>query len=535
MRVRGILAASLLVLCTPTPLWAIEPVGNWRIKLWQNSDFQDVWLLRIETKDKQYAGKLLSAVDENLARVSQLEELSVAGDRLRFTIRVPGKVFRFDCGLADKPGGQGPVKIHGSADDGEERILTELEQTKLDSLDRYTISKEFMDRGGTGPKLFDAVMTLLNKAGEKKMTREQVTALAEKAFAAADRFGPAWKRYVALNLSQTLAGQKDLASVGVWYARQAEKLLDATEKGEERRRVLTALIDALENAGLAKEAKSVQAEYDRLFTAMNFVKKFAGRKDAKSNQVVLVELFTGAQCPPCVGPDLAFDGLLKSYQPSEVVLLQHHLHIPRPDALASADTEIRANEYKVVAAPTVVFNGKAADAAGGGSDQAETFYRQYREVIDPLLEMKSPVRLTLSAQRTGNQVAVAAGAFPVEGAKLPESSSLRVVLVEDLVNYKGGNGINTHHHVVRGLLNGDKGWSLKAMKDGFKQSLVVDLDVLRKELKKYLDEYGKANAFPNDQRPLELANLRVVAFVQDDATRAILQTIEAPVTDGGKK
>jgi hypothetical protein len=73
------------------------------------------------------------------------------------------------------------------------------------------------------------------------------------------------------------------------------------------------------------------------------------------------------------------------------------------------------------------------------------------------------------------------------------------------------------------------------MKDGLKQSLVVDLDVLRKELKKYLEEYAKTNTFPNDQRPLDLANLRVVAFVQDAETRAVLQTVEAQVTDGGQK
>src|SRR5439155_20736443 len=47
--------------------------------------------------------------------------------------------------------------------------------------------------------------------------------------------------------------------------------------------------------------------------------KFAGRKGSR---VVLVELFTGAHCPPCVAPDLAFEGLVKTYKTSEVVLLQ---------------------------------------------------------------------------------------------------------------------------------------------------------------------------------------------------------------------
>jgi len=35
---------------------------------------------------------------------------------------------------------------------------------------------------------------------------------------------------------------------------------------------------------------------------------FAGRK-GKSDRGVLVEVFTGAECPPCAAVDLAFDGL----------------------------------------------------------------------------------------------------------------------------------------------------------------------------------------------------------------------------------
>jgi hypothetical protein len=512
----------------------VEPAGTWKVKLWENGSFRDVWLLQIEAKGKQYFGKLLSAVDENLARLSQLEDFSVAGDRLRFTIRVPGRVLKFDCALTDRPGAKGPALIQGSADSGEERVLVQLEPTKLQSLDLYTLSKEFMERGSTGPQIFEAALVLISRAGEKKSTVEQVTAWSEKAFTAAEAFGPAWQRYVALNLAEALAPTKGYGSVAVWYARKAEKLLDEGEKGEELWKVLTALHMALESAGLTKEAKGVRHELDRLFDPANFATKFVGRKNAKNNQVVLVEFFTGAQCPPCVGPDLAFDGLLKTYQPTEVVLLQYHVHVPRADPLASADTELRAAEYKVFTVPTVVINGQPADLAGGGIEQARAFYQKYRETIDPLLEAKSPVRLTLTASRTGNRIAITAGASLAEGGKLPETASLRLVLVENEVKYQGGNGITVHHRVVRGLLNGDKGWSLKGHKDGLKQSFVLDLDALRGELKKYLDVYAKTNAFPNDQRPLELADLRVVAFVQDDATRAVLQTVEVPVS-GGKQ
>ena len=59
-------------------------------------------------------------------------------------------------------------------------------------------------------------------------------------------------------------------------------------------------------------------------------------KDA--NKVAVLELFTGAQCPPCVAADVAFDALEKSYKHTDLILLQYHMHIPGPDPLTNPDT-----------------------------------------------------------------------------------------------------------------------------------------------------------------------------------------------------
>ena len=45
---------------------------------------------------------------------------------------------------------------------------------------------------------------------------------------------------------------------------------------------------------------------------------------AKNDRAVLVELFTGSQCPPCVAADLAFDTLAKTYKPADAILLEYH-------------------------------------------------------------------------------------------------------------------------------------------------------------------------------------------------------------------
>jgi len=62
-----------------------------------------------------------------------------------------------------------------------------------------------------------------------------------------------------------------------------------------------------------------------------------------------------------------------------------------------------------------------------------------------------------------------------------------------------------------------------------KQSASVNLSELRQSLTTYLDEYGKAHAFPNSRRPLDLKNLRVVAFIQDDQTKEVLQAAQVDV------
>src|SRR5262249_25822055 len=112
--------------------------------------------------------------------------------------------------------------------------------------------------------------------------------------------------------------------------------------------------------------------------------------------------------------------------------------------------------------------------------------------------------------------------------KPAETLRLRLALVEAQVSYTAGNGLKVHHHVVRALPGGAEGLAIK--EKSAKQTVRVDLEELRKELKKYLDDFAaKEAAFPNDQRPLELKDLRVIAFVQDDATRAVLQAVQAEV------
>ena len=102
--------------------------------------------------------------------------------------------------------------------------------------------------------------------------------------------------------------------------------------------------------------------------------------------MVLLELFTGAECGPCVAADLAFDAVSSAYRPTELITLEYHLHIPRPDPLTAPDSVARAAYYEVRSTPSTLFNGVPAALHGGPAEHARGKLNQYRSVIDDKLQ-----------------------------------------------------------------------------------------------------------------------------------------------------
>jgi hypothetical protein len=243
------------------------------------------------------------------------------------------------------------------------------------------------------------------------------------------------------------------------------------------------------------------------------------------NRVVLCELFTGANCGYCVAADVAFSHLLKTYAPTELVALQYHEHIPQPDPLTNDDTEKRFKFYfpERGGTPTFTINGMAAQR-GGLLHQATDVYAGIRSAIDHFLARKTSVRIHLTAQPKGSVVAVTAdadGSFPPN-----EPIRLRLALAEDRIFLRGSNGIREHEMVVRAMPGGPQGVE---MKDGKLQYQgTVDLKSIRQQLNDQLiaDEEKQKAKFAS--KPLELAHLRLVAFVQNDQSREVYQATMIP-------
>ena len=106
-----------------------------------------------------------------------------------------------------------------------------------------------------------------------------------------------------------------------------------------------------------------------------------------------------------------------------------------------------------------------------------------------------------------------------------DNVKLRLLLVEETIRYVGGNKIRFHHQVVRAFPGGVAGVAVKDKT--LRHTADLDLNELRKDLNKYLDNFAATKRpFPNAERLLNFANLRVIAMVQDDDSAEILQATQ---------
>src|SRR5262249_13852723 len=275
-------------------------------------------------------------------------------------------------------------------------------------------------------------------------------------------------------------------------------------------------------------AKQLQPRIDKLEAVLDaeFEKnaipfkpgEYKGRKGDHPAAAV-GDLSPGAYCPPCVAADIAFDAALETYKPKDVIFLQYHTHIPAPDRLTNADTETRLKFYgdDVEGVPTAFLNGKVLKGLGGPKANGERSYNPLRDPTDEQLgKEEATASLKLTAERKGDKIDINA---EVTGLKDPgENVKLRLVLIEEVARYPGGNGQRLHHHVVRALPGGADGLVLKEAKA--KQSVKVDLAELKKSLDEYMTKYNEGpRKFLDDEYPLNIKHLKVVALIQDDSSK----------------
>jgi len=286
-----------------------------------------------------------------------------------------------------------------------------------------------------------------------------------------------------------------------------------------------------------------------------------------SGHTVLLELFTGSACPPCVGGDLAVDDILASYPRNEVVALAFDQHIPEPDPLANPDSEARADVYHVASTPSYVVDGKLEQIYGGRRTGSGKLYDKLVKDLNPELAKPCSVQLKLSADRSSGTVHVVAVVVtgdsnslaektppppppvkpdtpdntkptPPPAATFPAPSPqlvLNFALVEDDVRYSGENGVRFHRMVVRSLAKpADGGFPVEPSKTATVDA-TFDLTEISQQLGAYLAKYEKSNPrfgeieFLSKDTTMQPNHLAVAAWVQDETTHRVLQSAYFPL------
>jgi hypothetical protein len=549
------LALAGLLVGLPGPARAAElpAAGSWKVTVLSQGQEITLWLVKVDDKGGQPRATVLAGAGG--FKASTVENARVADGALRLVFRSNNTDYTAAGYLP--PGEAAPRKLLGFIEVRGQRDFLQWERTDQAELDpkkavvntpaleafqklrqikgaeeQQTAVKEILEKS-TGQPAYMAGAMLLQLLARDGAAEAELRALADRNIQTASPHGREMELEATHQAARTLTGSEKRAALGLPYARKAEQLLREADPATVRSSVLKTAASALRKAGQEAEAKAVDArvaqleevlDQEFLKTAIPFApEKFAGRQ-GKSNRVVVLELFTGAQCPPCVSADIAFDALLKTYQPSEVVLLQYHLHIPGPDPLTNADAEKRAEYYEVNSTPAAFVNGKEGPQVGGFKQHAQDRYKELRKALDEQLEAEPQARLKLSADRKGDQINIHA---EVAGLKQPgEDVRLRLVVIEDVVRYAGRNGQRLHHHVVRALPGGVDGIALK--EGAAKQTVTVRLPELSQTLRDYLTD--KSRRFLDEERPLELKHLKVVALVQDNKSKEVLQATQVEVT-----
>lgn len=297
-----------------------------------------------------------------------------------------------------------------------------------------------------------------------------------------------------------------------------------------------ALTEAVGEAGISEEA--LKERIDKMKEELLKFRPEAEKPAAsKTGRVALAELFTGAQCGPCVAADRAFDLMADYYPRTSLAILEYHVHVPGPDPMTNDDSEDRYQFYGGhLGTPTVFFDGTERITGGGTEVMKKFLFERYDEITASILKKKTAIRLAVHTRRSGDTVGFTVDASPV--ADVPADAALHVALVEKSIQYSGSNGITHHRFVVRKLVNGSDGIPLDLTSGEKKIENSIDLTQVDAALSVYLNLFEahppkRFSGFGGwDARPEELdrSNLALVVWIQNTKTKEVYEAAYSDVS-----
>ncbi len=578
-----VLAGTMMSLGWAAVACAQEPAaglaGTWKLVLlaYGNDEFA---IIKVDQNDGKAVATVPSVQRMVLGNAGALkaDQVTIKGDSLTILLDGPMGANKFQGTLVEE--GPDAGKVLGTftfRGDVHPARLERTEAQKVADMKPSPLIQEFFaaaqdrDPKSKAQKLRESIKKhegsptnylfyaeLLGTADAAGLGAEEVAGLASAWLKDAAPYGKAWVNEARQKALKALGNSKTYSGLTLELAQQADKELDEGVSLEQKATVVGILARAAKLAGKAELATEAEARAAKLESQLDeeYHKKvppfrpeaYKGRKDPKADRVVVMELFTGAQCPPCVAADVAFDALLKAYKPTELVGLQYHLHIPGPDPLTNKDTQARQQYYgdEIRGTPSTFFNGHSQAGGGGPMQASEQKFQQYRGIINSQLDAAREAHIEVSTTRRGDEIKITAQATvtrkpestearndKAESKKTSDAKSgsskprLRLVLTEESIRYVGSNRLRYHHHVVRDFPGGLEG---KDLSSGSGQLTVkLNLADLRRDIEEYLSSYAKLRTFPTPLPEVSLKDLSVVAFVQDDTDKNILHAVSVPV------
>jgi tetratricopeptide (TPR) repeat protein len=290
--------------------------------------------------------------------------------------------------------------------------------------------------------------------------------------------------------------------------------LTGQEPGKTARR-LEDLYRRLNGGSLDGLEQRLDQEYQRRFPNPIDAPRWTPA-DGGTGRILLLEVFTGTGCPPCVAMSLSVEAAMRRYGQENLSVISYHRHIPVVDPFSNVVSEKRAGEYDLITIPAVAIDGSVV-RGGGSKEDAERYWSVLSGALEKRLAVPPEAALELDVWRDGDKVEVRAAVR--RSKKDQEPLRLGLALVEQ-TSYSGESGIRFHPAVARDLV------FEPVPLGGAPVSHVFDLRGLSASLareREVLEEKGIV--YPNQRDTIDPDRVRVVAFVQNAQTRDVLQSL----------
>lgn len=252
-----------------------------------------------------------------------------------------------------------------------------------------------------------------------------------------------------------------------------------------------------------------------------------------SGRAVVAELVTGAGCEPCLSVDMAFEAALNRYSRSDLILLAYDWNAPTEDPLSNFGVESRVKYYGLSGTPSLMLDGKKTKVGEGAPSEAERVYKNLDSAIQQQISLPPKAAISVSGKFADGKVEAKVTLSGL--ASQNNNLRLHIALVSKEVSYSGENGLRFHSMVMRDLARkaGSEKFGFPIGGGSANIKYVFDLKKISADILKYYDwnladlkerTHGIVEGSYKEKRNVIVPHgLAIVAFVQDDSSKEILQ------------